>query len=338
MNREEMRFLRGNGYYPFPQIVQIEITKACPFSCQQCYKPKLENQHMNYEKLISFLKQIHGKCPEISLNGGEPLIYPHVFDLLQTIKTMGFNTYLYSSGYGVDKDFCSLLDNNRNLHFYISLNGSTAAINGLSRQGYEYAIDAIEKMTDQDVDFSIIWVARHDNVKDFANVVDLAFYYNIPYISVISNRLTGSGVIDSPLTKEDLNYLATIIKEKVQRKPYILVDNCFSDLIVELGDFMRGLPMKCVAGINRCTVNCDFSFQPCTHLGYPEKFKNIEDYWHNSVVLKKIRDHNFKDGGLCHICVNNKRCDPCRALRLNTYDDIDAYVNECINFLSDRRI
>lgn len=338
MDRDEICFLKKHGYYSFPQIIQIEITKACPFSCKQCYKPTIENRHMDYEKLIEFLKQIHGKCPEISLNGGEPLIYPHIFELLQTIKTIGFNTYLYSSGYGVNKEFCSLLDDNRNLHFYVSVNGSTSEINGLSRQGFEYAIEAIEVMTEQNVDFSIVWVARHDNIEDFINIIDMAFNYNIPYISVISNRLTKNKVLDSPLTKEDLTYLVTIIRTKSQRKPYILIDNCFSDLIVELGDFMRGLPMKCVAGISRCTVNYDFSFQPCTHLGYTEKFENIDDYWSNSVALRKLRTHDFKDSGLCHVCVNNKRCNPCRASALDTYINLDAYVSECINFLSDRRI
>ena len=145
-------------------------------------------------------------------------------------------------------------------------------------------------------------------------------------------------MIDSPLTKEDLSYLAGIIKTKSLKKPYILVDNCFPDLIVELGDFIKGLPMKCVAGINRCTVNWDFSFQPCTHLKYPEKFNNVEDYWENSTILKKIRTHNFNQGGLCRLCINNKKCNPCRAAHINLYNDLDTYMSECINFSGDRHI
>ncbi len=337
MNRDEIRFLRTNGYYPYPKIIQIEITKACPFACKQCYKPQNGNIHMNYERLKNFLEEINGKCHEISLNGGEPLIYPHIYELLNLIRELKFNTYIYSSGYGINKDFCALIGENRNLHFYISLNGSTKEINNLSREGYETAIEAIEKMTEECVDFSIVWVARHDNVKDFSNVIDLAFYYNIPYISIISNRLTGRGYIDSPLSKEDLEILASMIRQKEIRKPYILIDNCFSDLIVELQDYMKGLPMRCVAGISRCTVNVDFTFQPCTHLNYSENFDNIDNYWHNSEILKKIRIHNYKEGGLCSECAHNKRCFPCRAVHREIYNNFDGYVGECVNYLSDRR-
>ena len=45
-------------------------------------------------------------------------------------------------------------------------------------------------------------------------MIDLAFHYNISYISIISNRLTGHGYIDSPLTKEDLIMLASIVRQK----------------------------------------------------------------------------------------------------------------------------
>ena len=332
IDRNEINFLKKEGYYSFPQIIQIEITKACPFSCKQCYKPRLESEYMNYAKLCAFLNYISGKCPEISLNGGEPLVYPHIYDLLYKIKEMNFNTYLYSSGYGVNDELCSIIDNNKNLHFYISLNGSTAEINNRSRDGYSYAIRAIETMTERNIDFNLIWVARHDNIDDFENIIRLAFYYNIPYISIISNRLTGVGIIDSPLTKNDLSKLASIIKNKELKKPYIMVDNCFSDLILELGYFIKGLPMRCVAGVSRCTVNYDFSFQPCTHLCYQEKYKIIDEYWNSSKILNEIRFHNYKNGGLCNKCSNNKKCYPCRATNIELYKNLEGYVSSCINY------
>ena len=39
IDRNEINFLKKEGYYSFPQIIQFEITKACPVSCNQCYKP-----------------------------------------------------------------------------------------------------------------------------------------------------------------------------------------------------------------------------------------------------------------------------------------------------------
>ena len=337
MNRDDLSFLKQFGYAKFPRILQIEITKDCPFSCPQCYKPSSDSCHMDFDRLKNLLSAIENKCKGISFNGGEPMVYPYIYDLLNFIQGKNFDVYVYSSGYGVDKNFCSTIKRNSRLNYYISLNGSTKEINDLSRQGYSVAIQAMETMTESGVDYGIVWVARHDNVNDFPNIIDLARYYNISHIAVISNRLTGEGIIDSPLDGDDLTKLASIIKGKEACEPYIWVDNCFSDLIVALGNHMKGLPMRCLAGINRCTVNYDFSFQPCTHLHYAEKFESLEDYWNDSETLRTLRTHQYSDGGLCRLCLNKKRCFPCRAANKDLYEHIETYVSKCMNFSCDRR-
>ena len=96
-----------------------------------------------------------------------------------------------------------------NLNFYISLNGSVKEINNLSREGYDISISAIEKLAKNKVRFGINWVARHDNVRDFPNMLALCRTYGVSAISITSNKLTGSQEIQSPLDSEDLVLLST---------------------------------------------------------------------------------------------------------------------------------
>ena len=102
MNREELNFLKQNGYYPFPKILQLEITRRCPFHCAQCYKRKLENIDMEYSYLMELLDLIeHKGSRRFVLNGGEPLLYPDIVPLLKRIIVMDAAVNIFSSGYGI---------------------------------------------------------------------------------------------------------------------------------------------------------------------------------------------------------------------------------------------
>ncbi len=332
MNRQDLDFLKQNGYYKFPNILQIEITKSCPLKCKQCYKPDNQNLHMEYSKLCKILDLINGKCGAISLNGGEPLIYPSILTLLEKVASMEFNVYLYSSGFGLNKDICYIIKNSNNIHFYISLNGSSNAINSLSRDGFEYSINAMKLLSNNHIRYGVNWVARHDNVKDFNKFLKLVNRYNATYVSVVESRLTGKGYESSFLSKEDLILLSQIINNNANNTPLIMVDACFSKLTPLLSMKNKAIPIRCTAGLSRCAINYDFSFQPCTHLNYHEHFESIEEYWSESPILNKVRLHRFKNGGLCSKCRYSTWCEPCRATDLNIYDDVNKYLEKCTQF------
>ncbi len=332
MDRQELDFFKKNGYYKFPNILQIEITRSCPLKCKQCYKIDNQNLHMEYNNLCRLLDLVDGKCGAISLNGGEPLIYPYILSLLAKVSSMKFNVYLYTSGYGISEDICHIIKSSNNIHFYISLNGSNRNVNNLSRDGFEYSINGMKLLSDNHVRYGINWVARHDNVKDFNNLLQLANCYNAAYVSVVENRLTGEKDENSFLLKEDLLLLSQVINSNVGKTPLIMIDACFSKLTPLLSMKNKAIPIRCTAGISRCTINYDFSFQPCTHLSYCEYFESIEEYWHNSSILNKLRLHKFKNGGLCANCKYSTLCEPCRATNIDIYKDIDRYLEKCIQF------
>lgn len=328
MNREELNFLKQNGYYKFPNILQIEITRSCPFKCKQCYKPDSQNLHMDYIKLCELLDLINGKCGAISLNGGEPLMYPFILSILAKVSNMNVNVYLYSSGFGINKEICSIIKNSNNIHFYISLNGSSKTINNLSRDGFEYSVNAMRMLSDNNIEYGINWVARHDNVNDFKSLLQLASRNNATYVSVVESRLTGQKEETSFLSKEDL-LLSQIINGNAGSTPIIMVDACFSKLTPLLSMKNKAIPICCTAGISRCTINYDFSFQPCTHLNYCEHFESLEEYWSASLILNKLRLHKFRNGGLCAKCRYSTLCEPCRATDLDIYNDLEKiWTNE----------
>ena len=334
MNRESIRFLKENGYFLFPQMLQFEITRRCPFHCPQCYKKSLDNLDIDYKYLSDMIElAVENEVSLLTLNGGEPLLFPRICDLLTRVGETNILTNIFSSGFNLTEDILHILKKYENLSFYVSLNGSTKEINGLSRDGYDISISAIEKLKNNDIRFGINWVARHDNVKDFPKMLALCLAHGVSFISVTSSKLTGSGDIQSPLDSNDLCLLSDYINYRSDPMPSILIESCFSMLSTRIIGNKNSFSAHCYAGVSSCTVNCNNTFQPCTHLKFPERYESIEAYWHKSPILSKLRSSPPNTLNPCRNCKHNKICSLCRAMSVETYTDLRAGASSCLNYV-----
>jgi pyrroloquinoline quinone biosynthesis protein E len=288
---------------------------------------------MDYPYLMDTLDLIERKGTQrFVLNGGEPLLYPALVPLLKRIRTMDAVVNIFSSGYGITDEIIEILKESRNIAFFISLNGSTKEINGISREGYEIAVSALAMLASAGVDYGINWVARHDNAADFVNMLALCRTYKAAVLSVIGGKLTGGNVMDSPVTREDLALIASYIAARKEPEPNVSVESCFSMLSTYINAPKSGFGAHCYAGVSNCNVNCDKTFQPCTHLKCPEPYASIEDYWHNSALLKTLRRRPAYTLTPCKSCAHKKICSLCRAMSVETCAAFDTGSGGCINY------
>lgn len=334
MTREDIAFLKDNGYYKFPNMIQIEITQQCPFHCKQCYKKSLSNADIDFNRLCDFLDYISNNGTKlITLNGGEPLLYPRFIDLLEKIQRLPLSVNVFTSGYSLDETVIEHIKNNGNLNFYVSLNGSNSTVNDYSREGFDVSISAIRRLCNSRIRYGINWVARHDNVADFCNILDLCIHYNVAFLSITSNKLTGIYENDAALSKADLELLADQINGRNNKQVPIYIESCFSLLSTRIvGSNKNSFSAHCYAGISNCNVNYDFTYQPCTHLKYPEDFSSLEGYWHNSLELRLLRDNPPNRLAPCANCRYVKNCSFCRAMNEKTHNNYSVGITSCIGF------
>jgi MoaA/NifB/PqqE/SkfB family radical SAM enzyme len=139
--------------------------------------------------------------------------------------------------------------------------------------------------------------------------------------------------MESPLTKNDLELIAEQINKKRERYPLIFIESCFSILSVYVDAPKSSFGSHCYAGISNCNINCDLTFQPCTHLKRSERFESIDNYWHSSIILKSLRNHPAYTLKPCHYCGHNNICSMCRAMYTETCTDYDMGSSACINFI-----
>lgn len=323
---ENIKFYRKNNYLQSPKIVQIEITNKCPLKCPQCYKSP-DAKMMDMKKFASIIDDCSNiNVGAIMINGGEPMMNDHFIEMIEYASSKNISTYCFLSGLKFSERVVKRLENLK-ISVSISLNGIDENVNTLSRDGYEHAIHAIDYLSNSTVDWGINWVARHDNVEDFNNVINYAINKKANFINVIGNKINGKALV-SPMVYDDFVLLKDIIN-KNKDLINIRIETCFSIMLKFME--IKSVPLfdGCMAGIQVCFIDVDGKYHPCSHLYYPESFNNIQDYWENSNILSKLRTIDLSLSEQCRGCSNNSKCRFCRAISYETSINFDLGLSDC---------
>lgn len=122
------KFIKHNQSLP----LQIDITNSCNLSCQHCYHPDHKNQGNlsldNWFKIISDYKKLISQTnytPLILICGGEPLLSPYLFLILDFIKINFKNPkiLILTNGTLINDTFIKKIFKYNNIEFQVSLDG-----------------------------------------------------------------------------------------------------------------------------------------------------------------------------------------------------------------------
>jgi len=311
MKKYEIDFLKKNQYFYNPKTIQMEITNCCPLKCKQCYKPPGGETYMDFDMVQKIMKDAY-QCnvKYIMINGGEPLIYPHLIDFLKLAKRYKFEIACVTSGYSLTEEYLNtIIDTGCYFQLDISLNGSTKEIHELSRDGYDYAMNAISIMNECHRPYGFNWVSRTDNIRDFPRLVEFAREKNAIGITVITTKLDGYGRLQSKLLKEDYLFLSDYINNL--EDDFVTVQHCFPYLNRLIKSFNKSRQNKCTSGWSSICIDVDGFYRPCVHLYNNEKRNSIHEYWMESPVLEKIRQAKNITYNNCSDCIEKEICKTC---------------------------
>lgn len=311
------------GHTLFPLVFNIELTDACPLNCPYCYKDINTAKNLDFHYLIKLLDEFSSNGGKyVLLSGGEPLMYSHLIEAIKFGKSVGLKIALSTSGYGLNEMKLRKMSK-YNLDFlYISLNSHIEAINKLSRDGYNYAIKAMQLCQKLNFPYWLNTVVRHDNLPYLEGLIDYAKKQNALGIDLLSNKPDRYGNISSPLDNKDIKELIKIFRKN---GAYMNYQTCFTIMKTyfnkqnnhkNLNQLLKG----CSAGLYSMTVFSNGSFSPCPHCEsfLQERFKSITEYWEKSQVLAKFRQK--KSVSLkCEDCTYSQYCSPCTAFSENEY-------------------
>jgi len=89
----------------------VEVTDICNFSCPGCYRQTVEG-HRKLEGILADIKKCQKltNCDCMKISGGEPLIYPHILDVVDFISRNGMKPLVLTNGYGLEQKFALELE------------------------------------------------------------------------------------------------------------------------------------------------------------------------------------------------------------------------------------
>jgi hypothetical protein len=87
-------------------ISWLEPTAECNLACDGCYRENDKNSHKSFDEVLHELDvfQRLRKSDCISIAGGDPLLYPHIVDLIAEIKARKFKPIINTNGYALSKE------------------------------------------------------------------------------------------------------------------------------------------------------------------------------------------------------------------------------------------
>jgi MoaA/NifB/PqqE/SkfB family radical SAM enzyme len=123
--KAHLRLLTHGG----PGFVQIALTNACNAQCRFCSFSQLEPRERVMADPERLLRGLHALAAAgvryVVFTGGEPLLYPHLKDVLTEARDLGIHNLLCTNGLLLNRDWIATLEQAGVSHLIISIDAAS---------------------------------------------------------------------------------------------------------------------------------------------------------------------------------------------------------------------
>ncbi len=294
--------------------MEIEFNRNCNFNCVYCYVQNNSGgrDEMTMDESRDVIKQA-GKLGvrKIIILGGEPMLYPHIMEMIRFIKDQGMDIELFTNGTGItpsvakelsehgvvvalkmnttDEKQQDLLSNRKGAYNLIQ-----SAFKNLKKAGYPSSVP-----------LAVSTVICSQNIDGLDKMWDWMREENItPYIEMITPQGNAKGNDSLDIEPQRIKDLFYRIAE-IDRGKYGIHWNPQPPLVGG----------QCLRHQFSCTVNAFGDVLPCIGITLPIgniKENRLADIIKDSEVVQNLRNYRHKIKGPCSQCKKHNECYGCR--------------------------
>ncbi len=307
-----------------PTLVDFQITSRCLMACPHCYASASPNgNHVSIDDIEQVLSQSHdcGVC-QIALGGGEPLLHPHIGNILELCHEYGIVPNLTTNGMHLTDVHLKLLKTYCGAAA-LSLEAVGNRFNAWRKAGFKTLLTAMDKFKSHNIPTVLQVTLSRTNFDDLDQIVDFCLDHPHLYgVIFLAYKPVGRGEFYSGV-------LADLPADDVSRK--------LKDAFLKLADRMRVGYDCCmtpgIAGVDSalgftedqhlqgCSafrgsvgISTDLDVIPCTFLPKMSagnlKNRHLKDIWTNGAAHRfrqSVRNQMDKNTQ-CRSCSKQLTC------------------------------
>ncbi len=323
-----------------PLVMSWNVTRECNMKCSHCYinatenKLALELTTQEGKKLMDQICQV--SKPLLILSGGEPLLRPDIYELIQYGTSKGLKMGLGSNGSLIDDVVAAKLKAAGIATVSISLDSHISTQHDEFRGvegAWQKAVNACKALRKNNVLVQVNTTLTQQNYDQIDSIMSLAEEIGVENFHLFFLVPTGRGakLTDiSPQKYEDMisKTFAKVAKHKLNVRPSCAPQ--FMRIAKGMGLDMRQWVRGCMAGLYYCRIYPNGDVTPCPYL--PVKLGNVKEktfkeIWFNSPIFKALRDPNELKGK-CGKCDYRTLCGGCRARAYGLSSDFIDYCGD----------
>lgn len=305
-------------------IISWNTTQQCNINCIHCYRDAGEKRQDELTTLEGkeLLNQIATAGFKILVfSGGEPLLRPDIFELIQYAKSIGLRPVLGTNGILLSTEVVKQLKQAGLAVAGISVDSIYADKHNAFRnfeQAWQKTMEGITNCRNAGLPFQLHTTVMDWNSNEVLKITDMAVELGARAHHIFFLVPTGRGknIEGFSLNTQQYESLLSDIIDKQTQISIELKPTCAPQ-------FMRiakqkGIPMRfsrgCLAGTSYCVILPNGDVQPCPYLSL--KVGNVRqqlftDIWRESEVFNVLRHGKLK--GACGQCDCSDICGGCRA-------------------------
>lgn len=303
-----------------PFLLVFHITGRCNLECEYCYANKYSKyDDISLDKIKDLLNQAKSLgTRNVIFSGGEPLLHPNIFEILEYAHNLSFMNHITSNGTLINDSNANKLKKYET-DLTISLDGSSSKINDSIRgEGtFKKGINAVKILKKNDIYTSLRMTLMKSNMNDVENYLNLAIDYNVDRCIIERITLINDSKSNSELSFKDLLKIFEIMDEYSNIDGFTVGSNDPLWLIYKnnLDDFLEKdyICGGCTAGVAALCINQDLTVFPCPRLQLNSgdlKVNSLQEIWENSSVFKNLRNRDLFEN--CFHCKYKVLCGGCR--------------------------
>ena len=165
-----------------PLYVAWQITNECNLACLHCIEEsgpgKAFRDELDRDQVFGVIDQLMDhEVPYLSFSGGEPMLHPHFFEMVERVTSKGSQLKIETNGHYLTPDNCRRLKDLGVKAVQVSLDGASSATFGRMRVRGEFdkTIDGVRNLAQAGVPIEINFSPASFNVHEAGRIVDLAY-------------------------------------------------------------------------------------------------------------------------------------------------------------------